>query len=169
MRLAPHRLFAAILFLAGVDVSGARTAAAGPPAGEVLVHGRAAALSADAAAAWVDALEFVLGELDELGEPVRFPPATRAALIGRLVGAFPQLPPAVQFDLAAARSLFDIHRSQWPTLPSGPKRIFAYQMLAVAYGEEIAARALGLDPGGPFAGGSAALAGPVPGAAGRYE
>ena len=64
------------------------------------------------------------------------------------------------------------YHSEWATLPFESKQEFAYHVLAIAYGEQAAAQALGLNAGGgaaqPGAGGGAApsvddMIGNVPG------
>jgi len=59
----------------------------------------------------------------------------------------------VQVDLANARPLWTQYRSQWGTLPLQAKQEFAYYVLALAYGEQAAGQALGLDTGAGQQGG----------------
>ena len=51
----------------------------------------------------------------------------------------------MQADLANARPLWTQYRSQWGTLPLQAKQEFAYYVLALVYGEQVAAQALGLN------------------------
>ena len=53
----------------------------------------------------------------------------------------------MQVDLANARPLWTQYRSQWGTLPLQAKQEFAYYVLALAYGEQAAGQALGLNTG----------------------
>lgn len=114
------------------------------PGGEVLARGTAADLSADAAAAWVDAFAFALATL---ALPARFTPELRAMLVQRLARTFPELPEELQLELATLRHRFARLRSDWALLPPRTRRDLLFTVLTVAWGEAEAARALGPPPG----------------------
>jgi hypothetical protein len=120
---------------------------AAPPSGtdsDVLALGAGGALTRDAADAYIEALEFILGEV---GQPATFEAGERAQIHGAIAAGFADLPTEVQVDLANARPLWTQYRSAWATLSPQEKQEFAYYILALAYGEQVAAQALGL-PGG---------------------
>lgn len=115
-----------------------------------LAHGAGGALSRDAADAYIEALQFTLGEI---GQPTNFDEAQRALIRDALAAGFPGLPTEVQIDLVNARPLWTQYHAQWPFLPMQSKQEFAYYILALAYGEQAAAQALGLDSGSSGGGG----------------
>lgn len=121
----------------------AQNAAESPAAqqDEVLAEGSGGAFTRDAAEAYIEALEFTLGEL---GQPTTFEPGQRGQIRDALAAGFPGLPAEVQNDLANARPLWTQYRSAWNTLLPQAKQEFAYYVLALAYGEQAAAEALGL-------------------------
>lgn len=113
------------------------------PAGAELARGIGGVLTEDAVAAYLEALEFVLGQL---GQPTRFDQATRATFMQRLAQGFPMLPADTQQALAGARALWSQYRSAWNAIGANDQRAFAYDVLALAYGDEAASRALGTSP-----------------------
>jgi hypothetical protein len=117
-----------------------------PPASdsEVLAEGVGGAFTRDAADAYIEALEFTLGEL---GQATTFDAGERGQIHGALAAGFADLPAEVQVDLANARPLWTQYRSAWSTLAPQAKQDFAYYILALAYGEQAAAQALGLSAG----------------------
>lgn len=114
------------------------------PGAEVLARGTAADLSADAAAAWVDAFAFALGTL---ALPARFGPELRAVLVQRLAHGFPGLPEGLQLGLATLRRRFARLRRDWALVSPRERHAFLFEVLTVAWGEAEAARALGPVPG----------------------
>jgi hypothetical protein len=71
----------------------------------------------------------------------------RGQIQGALAAGFPDLPAEVQVDLLNARPLWTRFRAAWGTLAPQAKQQFAYCILALAYGEQVAANALGLNSG----------------------
>ncbi len=147
----------------------AEAAPSAAPENDVLAEGPGGTFTRDAAHAYVEALEFVLAEV---GQPATFDAYQRAQIHEALAAGFADLPPEAQTDLANARPLWTRYHSEWATLPFESKQEFAYHVLAIAYGEQAAAQALGLNAGGgtaqPGAGGGAApsvddMIGNVPG------
>jgi hypothetical protein len=112
--------------------------------GDVLAQGVGGAFTRDAADAYIEALEFTLGEL---GQPTTFDAGERRQIHGAIAAGFPDLPAEVQVDLVNARPLWTQYRSAWGTLSPQAKQEFAYYTLALAYGEQAAAQALGLSAG----------------------
>lgn len=117
---------------------------------EVLAQGMGGPLTRDAAEAYVEALEFTLAEI---GQPTTFDAEARGQIQEALATGFAGLPVEVQVDLANARPLWAEYHAAWPTLPLQARQEFAYYILAIAYGEQAAAQALGLSAG--HAGGGA--------------
>lgn len=110
-------------------------------ADQALAHGPGGTLTRDAAEAYVEALEFTLAEL---GEPTSFGPDLRAEIHQALSAGFGGLPLEDQIALAEFRKVWTLTRQGWATLPLENKRQFAWAVLALAFGEEAAARAVGL-------------------------
>jgi hypothetical protein len=110
---------------------------------DTLSQGAGGVLTRDAASAYIEALEFVLAQI---GQPTTFPADSRLQIEQRLADAFPSLPEAVQTSLAEARDILNRYRAQWDTLDLDAKREFAYYVLALAYGEQAAAQAVGVSP-----------------------
>jgi hypothetical protein len=111
---------------------------------DVLAEGAGGAFTRDAANAYLEALEFTLGEI---GQPTTFDPGQREQIQGALAAGFPDLPAEVQVDLVNVRPLWTRFRAAWGTLAPQAKREFAYYILALSYGEQVAANALGLNSG----------------------
>ena len=111
---------------------------------DVLAQGASGAFTRDAADAYIEALEFTLSEI---GQPTTFDADQRRQIHGALAAGFADLPAEVQVDLANARPLWTQYRSAWATLPPQAKQEFAYYILALAYGEQAAAQALGPSAG----------------------
>lgn len=118
--------------------------------GDVLAAGAGGPFTRDAAEAYVEALEFTLGEI---GQPTAFDAGKRAQIQEALAAGFSGLPVEVQVDLANARPLWTEYHAAWPTLPLQAKQEFAYYILTLAYGEQAAAQALGLNVGDAGGGG----------------
>ena len=119
--------------------------------GQVIAQGAGGALTTDAVAAYFEALEFVHGQL---GQPAQFDAAARQQFTQALVANFAALPPDTQQTLAQARPLWTQYAQSWAMLPMPEKQEFAYFVLALAYGEQTAAQALGVQPGGGGGGSS---------------
>jgi hypothetical protein len=101
-------------------------------------------LTRDAANAYVEALEFTLSEI---GQPTIFNAGQREQIHGAIAAGFPSLPVEVQIDLVNARALWTQYRAAWGTLAPQAKQEFVHYILALAYGEQVAANALGLNTG----------------------
>jgi hypothetical protein len=112
--------------------------------GDVLAQGPAGAFTRDAADAYIEALEFTLGEV---GQPTTFDAGQREQIQEALAAGFPDLPADVQVDLVNVRPVWTRLRAAWSTLAPQAKQEFAYYILALAYGEQAAASALGLQVG----------------------
>lgn len=113
--------------------------------GSGLARGVGGVLTEDGVAAYFEALEFVLGQL---GQPMQIDAQSRAAFTQRLASGFAQLPPETQQALANARQTWTQYADAWTSIGVEEKQAFAYDVLALAYGEQAAAEALGLNSGG---------------------
>ena len=126
-------------------------AAGDPAAADAIARGQGGALTEGGFDAYVEALEFCLREI---GNPTRLDTATRARLRQNMIDAYPGMPAEMQRNLANSETIWAQYRQSWPTLSLDEKKEFAFGVLALAYGEEAAAQALGVQPGGSTSGGS---------------
>ncbi len=115
------------------------------PAPNVLAHSMNGNLTQDSVDAYIEALQFCLAQL---GQNKQFTPQERATIKQSLVQAYPGLDPEAQRELADARNIWNRYRNQWQMLPMQEKKAFAYDVLALAYGDAAAAQALGMNQGG---------------------
>lgn len=117
----------------------------------VLAQGQGGQLTAGAANAYVDALVFVLAQL---GQPRDFSAQERQTIVNNLASHYSSFPFETQQDLASAKQILSEYRQQWSYLGIDEQKEFAYSVLAIAYGEQAAAQALGINNGGGSGGGS---------------
>ncbi len=101
-------------------------------------------LTQDSINAYTEALQFCLAQV---GRNVRFSPQERSDIRQALVNAYSTLDAKSQRRLADARSTWNYYRTHWKTLPIQVKQSYAYDVIALAYGEEDAAQALGMNQG----------------------
>lgn len=113
--------------------------------GQVLAQGAGGALTEDGVAAYIEALEFCL---NQVGQPTQFDAQTRAQIAQAMVQSYPNLAIEDQQGLAQARAIWTEYAQGWGQLPVDEKREFAYAILALAYGEQMASQAVGYDQGG---------------------
>ncbi len=92
--------------------------------------------------AYMQALEFCLAEV---GKPVQFDAASRNQFKQQMIQAYPGLSPLVQQNLSQAPQLWNQYRQSWSNLSITEKKEFAYDVLALVYGEQAASEALGLN------------------------
>lgn len=156
---------ALVLCLSAAPPGQAGSSLAAPAAAdEVLAEGAGGDLTRGGADAFVDALQFTL---EQLGRPADFDDPSRAQIRDALADHFGGFPPAVQADLANARAIVDHYLQAWPMLGGEERRDFAYTVLAIAFGEQAAADALGMGQGGSSGGSGASglpdVDAPVPG------
>jgi hypothetical protein len=113
-----------------------------PPAdgSPVLAVGAHAQLTEDAAAAFLEALEFVLAQI---GAPYVFPDAERRAAVDELARTFPLADREEQLVLADARFIWERVRANWASATLDDQREFALGVLALAFGEETVAAWVG--------------------------
>jgi len=116
------------------------TAAAAPD--PVLAEGEGGNLTRDGVDAYIEALEFILAQL---GQPTDFEAAQRAGIRTSLAGHFADLPVEIQEDLANLRPIWNHYAQTWPLIAPEAKRDFAFTVLALAFGAEKAAAAVGVD------------------------
>jgi hypothetical protein len=112
-------------------------------ASDTLGYGAGGVLTRDGAAAYIEALEFVLAQM---GKPMSFNAQARQQIEQGLATLYPQLPAQAQASLAQARTIWTEYRTQWDGLDLDTRRAFAYDVLALAVGEQAAAKALGMSP-----------------------
>jgi len=108
----------------------------------VLAQGQGGQLTETAANAYVDALTFIL---DQLGQQQSFTPQQRQTIINNLATHYTSFPVDTQQELAAAQQIFDEYKRSWNYLGIDEQKEFAYGVLTVAYGEQAAAQALGIN------------------------
>ena len=143
MRAIPAAMAAIAVFC--LALAGAHAEDGQVGGGQVVAQGAGGALTEDGVAAYIEALEFCL---NEVGQPTRFDPQTRAQIGQALVRSFPNLAIEDQQGLAQARAIWTEYAQGWAQLPLDEKREFTYAILALAYGEQMAAQAVGYDQGG---------------------
>jgi len=113
-----------------------------PNSSGVLAQGQGGQLSESAANAYVDALSFILAQL---GRQQNFTSQQRQTIINNLATHYTSFPVDTQQDLAAAQQIFAEYQRSWNYLSIEEQKEFAYAVLTVAYGEQAAAQALGLN------------------------
>jgi len=127
----------------GGALGGARPA---PQAGSpVIATGQHASLTQDDAAAFIEALEFVLGQL---GYAYTFTPTDRAQALQAIAQSFPTLPQADQVVLSQARSIWERVRVSWAAATPAEQQEFALGVLVLAFGEETVRQWVGTGGGG---------------------
>jgi hypothetical protein len=118
----------------------------------ILARGSGGQLTNTAAHAYVDALTFVLAEM---GQPRAFSQQERQIIVDNLATHYALFSFDTQQDLASAKEIFAEYRMSWNYLGMEEQKEFAYAVLSVAYGEQAAAQALGMNSGyGSSGGGS---------------
>ena len=101
-------------------------------------------LTEDAVNAYTEALQFCL---QQIGRGVEFSAQDRNEVQKALTQAYTTLDASTQRKLADARNIYNHHRSQWRMLSLQDKQAYAYDVLSLAYGEDAAAQALGINQG----------------------
>ena len=99
-------------------------------------------LTVDSVNAYMEALAFCL---QQIGQPGQFTQDEEQQITQALTDNFPALPPEAQQALANARESWNEYRSNWDMLDMNQKIEFAYNVLAFAYGDQIAQQVLGLN------------------------
>ncbi len=117
----------------------------------VIATGAHASLTMDNATAFIEALEFVLGQI---GYVYSFNEAERAEVVRVLALNFPYADQFDQLVLADARTIWTRAEANWDTALEADKREFALGVLILAFGEETVASWVGSDTGGGRALGS---------------
>lgn len=118
----------------------------GTASDRVLAEGSGGNLTQDGVDAYIEALEFILAQM---GQPTDFKAAQRTSIGDSLASHYPELPVEIQEDLANLRPIWSHYMQTWPLIGPEARRDFAFTVLALAFGAEKAAAALGmeLDPG----------------------
>jgi hypothetical protein len=114
-------------------LDGFRPPAAAPASDPVLATGSHATLTEGNALAFLDALEFVLGQLGYVGG---IGDAERRQAVAAIAANYPAADPLDQLVLADARRIWDGVRSHWATASEAEQREFALGVLILAFGEE---------------------------------
>lgn len=131
--------------LAEEPASKASRGATGAPVPDaVLAEGEGGSLTRDGADAYIEALEFVLAQM---GQTTEFEPAQRASIRTSLAGHYPDLPVEIQEDLANLRPIWTHYAQTWPMIAPEARRDFVFTVLALAFGAEKAADAVGMELG----------------------
>jgi len=109
-------------------------AAPGPqPGSPVIATGEFAHLTQDDAAAFLEALEFVLGQI---GYPYALTAGERAQFMQALAQNFPLLPQPDQAALSQARWIWERVRANWAHASPNEQQEFVVGVLALAFGEQ---------------------------------
>lgn len=109
-------------------------AAPGPqPGSPVIATGAFAHLTQDDAAAFLEALEFVLGQI---GYPYALTAGERAQFMQALAQNFPLLPQPDQAALSQARWIWERVRANWAHASPNEQQEFVVGVLALAFGEQ---------------------------------
>lgn len=101
-------------------------------------------LTQDAIAAYIEALEFCH---QLVGQPLVVDESFATQITSTLVQGFHHLPPQSQESLVNARAIWGQYQQQWPSLDVQTQIAFAREVLALAWGDQAAAQALGLQTG----------------------
>jgi hypothetical protein len=116
---------------------------------QVLAQSPYGNLTTDGVNAYIEALAFCQ---EQLGQPTQFTEAQKQQITQVLATSFPSMPPESQQGLANARMTWTQYRNNWQMLTLDQKKAFAYDVLALAYGDQAAAQALGMNQGSGYAG-----------------
>jgi len=109
----------------------------------ILAIGSHATLTQGNALAFLDALEFVLGQLGYAGTVTD---EERRQALAAIAANYPAAEPLDQLVLADARRIWDGVRSHWATATEAEQREFALGVLILAFGEETVRAWVGPDP-----------------------
>ncbi len=131
-------------------LGGLRSQGAAPVDDPVLASGSHGTLTEGNARAFLDALEFVLGQVGYVGGITE---AERRQALDAIAANYPLAEPLDQIVLADARRIWDGVRRNWPSATEAEQREFALGVLILAFGEETVAAWVG--PGGGAGGGQA--------------
>lgn len=126
---------------------GAPSAAASSP---VIARGAHGDLRQDDALAFIEALEFVLGQV---GYPYQFSEAERTELLTSIAQAYPYGSQMDQAAMAQARQIWRNVQANWSRSSVAEQREFALGVLVLAFGEATVRQWVG--PGGGGGGGQA--------------
>lgn len=108
----------------------------------IVAQGMGGTLTHDAMDAYIEALEFCL---TQVGSPTSFSAQDRQAITQQFASGFSGLPVDTQQALVAARNTWNQYQAAWTGLSLNDKKEFAYSVLALAYGDQAAAQALGMN------------------------
>ena len=107
---------------------------------QVLAESNGFTLSKTCMIAYRSELEFCLAEL-ELEDTIDA--AGYIRLSDRVARQFPTLPRKIQKSLCEAPEQLEYYTTHWEQICTGEKLEFAYSVLSLAFGEKVAANALG--------------------------
>lgn len=110
-----------------------------------MATGQFGTLTQDDAAAFIEALEFVLAQI---GYAYTFTEAERAQALQAIAQNYPQLTQVEQATLSQARNIWERVKVNWATAPAADQREFAVGVLVLAFGEETVAQWAGSGGGG---------------------
>lgn len=132
--------------------TGGGVAATPAAAGRVIATGTYGSLSEDAAVAFIEALEFVLGQV---GYAYTFSDTDRAEAFRALAANYPAMSQMDQVVLSQAREIWQGVQVNWATASSAEQREFALGVLILAFGEQTVSSWVGPGSGGGGLGGGA--------------
>ncbi len=122
------------------SLPGAAASSGAMGGGTVLASANGHSLTRDNAEAFVDALQFALGEI---GRPKTFSQSEREQLIQGLAQNFATQPAEAQREVVKARETWTATRANWPTTSAADRQAFVDGVLAIAVGEQSAAQLTG--------------------------
>lgn len=111
----------------------------------IIAKGSAANLSQDAFNAYMEALSFCL---KELGQKSVYSAQEVQQIKQAFQTNFQYLPFDSQVGLANARTTWNQYRTSWNMLQIEQKKEFAYSVISLAYGEQMASNLLGMNNAG---------------------
>lgn len=112
---------------------------------QVVAQGAYGTMSLDAFNAYMEALTFCM---QQIGQPTQYTAAQREQMKMAFKQGFAALDPETQQQLGDARNIWTQYQNGWNTLSMDQKKEFAFGVLMLAYGEQAAAQALGLNQSG---------------------
>lgn len=108
-----------------------------PDGSPIVATGQFGTLTQDNAAAFIEALEFVLAQI---GYAYTFTDAERSQALQAIAQNYPQLTQVEQVTLAQARYIWERVKVNWATTSAADQREFAVGVLVLAFGEETVAQ-----------------------------
>ena len=147
-KIKPHKWLKAILFIAILagTTSLQSISAQGLAGLQKTKQPEQNLFTEDDGVAYIEALEFCLLQV---GSPVKFNQQQRQEILLTLNRSFNTLPLEIQLRLSNARTSWNHYQASWNYLSRDEQIDFVYGVIALAYGEQAAQKALNLIPEQP--------------------